>query len=97
MGNTTGKVIAAAGTGLAIGAALGILFAPAKGSKTRKNIKDKATDLTDSAKEKIDSIDIAGLVNNMKETISTEFEEGKEEVRASLLSKIEMLEARLKK
>ncbi|MBB6502836.1 YtxH domain-containing protein [Pedobacter cryoconitis] len=41
--------------GLAIGAALGILFAPGSGSETRNLISDKTKDLTDSAKDKLHS------------------------------------------
>ena len=39
--------------GVAIGAILGVLFAPAKGSETRKKIVDKSEDLTDTIKESI--------------------------------------------
>lgn len=34
--------------GLAVGTLIGILFAPKKGSKTRKQIKDKSNDVKDS-------------------------------------------------
>jgi gas vesicle protein len=37
--------------GLAVGTILGILFAPAKGSETRKKIVDKSTDLKDKVVE----------------------------------------------
>ena len=37
--------------GAAIGASLGILFAPKKGSETRKELKNKMLDLVSSAKE----------------------------------------------
>lgn len=39
--------------GLAVGAVLGVLFAPERGSDVRNRITDKAKDLSDTAKEKI--------------------------------------------
>jgi gas vesicle protein len=53
-----GKLLGALLIGAAIGAALGILFAPAKGDETRRKISDKARDLTD---------DLTGMI---KETMS---------------------------
>ena len=37
--------------GLGIGVGLGILFAPMSGEETRDNIRDRANDLADQAKE----------------------------------------------
>ena len=54
--NNTGKVLGAIFLGAAIGGALGILFAPDKGSETRKKIKTKGNDLTGAVKEKFDKI-----------------------------------------
>jgi gas vesicle protein len=51
--NGTGKLIGALVVGVLAGAALGILFAPAKGSKTRSNIIDGAKDLADNIKKKM--------------------------------------------
>ena len=42
---STFGLLAALLTGAAIGGALGILFAPDKGSETRKKISDKSSDL----------------------------------------------------
>ena len=56
--------------GAAIGALAGILFAPQKGSKTRKDIADKAGDLTDSVKNSFGNM-IDGF-KNMTSTDKTE-------------------------
>ena len=37
--------------GLGIGVGLGVLFAPMSGGETRENIRDRANDLADQAKE----------------------------------------------
>jgi len=47
---TTGKLITGILAGAAAGAILGILFAPDKGTETRKKIAKKGTDLTDAVK-----------------------------------------------
>lgn len=53
---TNVKVILGALAGLAAGALIGILFAPDKGSDTRKKIANKGEAYFDSAKEKISEI-----------------------------------------
>ena len=70
--NNTGKLIGALLLGAAIGGALGILFAPDKGSETRKKISAKGSDLTDDLKEKFnDFIDKIknDSNNNLAETV----------------------------
>ena len=42
--------------GAAIGGVLGILFAPDKGSETRKKISTKGNDFTDAVKDKVNQI-----------------------------------------
>ena len=42
--------------GVAAGALLGVLFAPEKGSKTRKKIVDKSKDFADDMKEKFEDL-----------------------------------------
>ncbi|TCC97386.1 YtxH domain-containing protein [Pedobacter psychroterrae] len=51
----SGAVIALL-AGLAVGAVLGVLFAPDSGKKTREKITDKALDLADNAKDGLYSI-----------------------------------------
>lgn len=57
-------------TGFAVGAALGILFAPDKGSLTRNKIAQKGTDYTGAAGEKL---------NEFVEDVTNKFEAVKEE------------------
>lgn len=52
----TGKVALGVLAGLATGAVLGILFAPEKGSVTRKKIADKSKDSIDGLKSKYNTV-----------------------------------------
>lgn len=52
----SGKLILGVLGGVAAGALLGVLFAPEKGSKTRKKIMNKANDGADALKDKLDSL-----------------------------------------
>ncbi len=54
--NKSEKVIGALLLGAAIGGALGVLFAPEKGSETRKRLLAKSGDLTDGIKQKFGEV-----------------------------------------
>jgi gas vesicle protein len=60
----TGKAILGMLAGLAAGAVLGVLFAPEKGSSTRKVITKKGEDLADALNDKIDQR-FEELINTM--------------------------------
>jgi gas vesicle protein len=66
-----GKVIFGVLAGFAVGAALGVLFAPDSGWNTRKRITKKGEDLVDDLKEKF---------NDFIDTISVKVDEVKEDV-----------------
>jgi gas vesicle protein len=51
--NNKGKIITAAAIGAAAGSVLGVLFAPDKGSDTRKKIQGKSKQLADGVKTTI--------------------------------------------
>ena len=68
---SSGKVILGFLAGAAAGAMLGILFAPDKGSETRKKIADKGEGLLDDAKEKVNKLmdDLHDQVDSAKEKV----------------------------
>lgn len=76
MGESTGKAILGFLVGAATGAALGILFAPDKGTKTRKRIARQAEDISsnvrDSVNENIDDLKdyVTELVKEVKDKYS---------------------------
>ncbi|WP_136667007.1 YtxH domain-containing protein [Flavobacterium sp. H122] len=75
----TDKLILGLVGAAAAGYALGVLFAPEKGSETRKKIADKGNDLKKSLKSTVDS-----LINTAKEDFSNLTENAKEELSQDL-------------
>ena len=55
--NKSGDILSAFVLGGIVGAALGILFAPAKGKDTRGKIHDWVEDATEKAKEKLETLE----------------------------------------
>jgi gas vesicle protein len=68
---STGKVLLGIVAGAATGALLGVLFAPHKGSVTRKKISRATGNYADGVKDKI---------NELLEDITEKFEQVKEDV-----------------
>ncbi len=56
MSNNTGSTIVAVLVGVTIGAGLGILFAPDKGTKTREKIKDGFDDVKNNLNDKLHEV-----------------------------------------
>ena len=69
----TNKGLLGLATGLAVGATLGILFAPDKGTKTRKKIASKTQEAKDKLKDNFDD-----LVDNISEKYNSLRHDGEE-------------------
>ena len=50
--NNTSKILVALAAGIAVGGVLGILFAPEKGSETRRKINEEGKKIVDNVKTK---------------------------------------------
>lgn len=69
----TGKVVLGALAGFAVGAVVGVLMAPDKGSETRRKIAQKGTDFVDGIKGKFSDLKnkYNDLVDELADKIST--------------------------
>ena len=77
--------------GAAVGATLGVLFAPKSGKETRKELKAKAEELLKKAKE-IDIVEVKDkIVCKTQEIIETIKELDKETAKEIALEKIDLL------
>ena len=80
---STKKIITGVILGAAAGAILGVLFAPDKGSKTRKKIKDSSNEFADSVKTKANEFagEMSEKFKSAKEDVSDIITKGKEKMQ----------------
>jgi gas vesicle protein len=85
---SSGKALLGVLAGIATGALLGVLFAPAKGSNTRKNISRKTEDLMDAMNDKIEE-----KVNEVMHTVTGKVKKAKSQFNEAVESaKAEMVD-----
>jgi len=79
--NDNSKVLIGLLTGLAAGAALGLLFAPEKGSETRDRLNQSLKDLGDSIKDRAaDEINnLASLKDKVVTSVKSKLQDTEEE------------------
>lgn len=83
--------------GVAVGAGLGVLFAPKKGSETRKELADKFNDLIKEVK-KIDKEDAKDYIENAIKDLKSEIESlDKEEILEIARAKAEVVQEKASK
>ena len=79
---STGKVFLGLLTGVAIGAKLGILFAPDKGTKTRSLIAKKSDDYAEELEQQLSKIleSMSSKIETVKENVVQKTANGKAKV-----------------
>lgn len=76
---STGKTVLGLVAGIAVGSLLGVLFAPDKGSETRRKISQKGQDDIDTLKSKFNDIvdGITSKFDKVKDKVKDTVEETK--------------------
>jgi gas vesicle protein len=85
--NDNSKVLIALLAGLAAGAALGLLFAPEKGSETRDKLSQSLKDLGDSIKDK--AADEINNLNSLKDKVVTSIKNKLKDAEEEYSSEVE--------
>ena len=82
----SGKVLLGVLAGVAVGATLGILFAPDKGTNTRKKISRKADDYSQELEEQFNDFikTVTRKFEDMKDEAGTMAENGKQKVEEAI-------------
>jgi gas vesicle protein len=97
MSNNTGNTLLAVLSGAVIGAAIGILFAPDKGTRTREKIKDGFDDAKSDLKHKFE--DVSDELKHKFSIAKNDLEETYENMVSNMSNKTEdiisLLEAKL--
>lgn len=75
--NNTGKILTALAAGVAAGAILGVLFAPDKGSETRRKINEQGKKIADDVKDKFSKgkEKLSDLQEDIEQTIKEKVQE----------------------
>lgn len=87
MSNNTGNTVLAILVGTVIGATLGILFAPDKGSKTREKLKDGIDAAQNDLKQKLQKA--SKEISNQFSNAQFDLEESYEEIVSNMSHKTE--------